>query len=444
MKQIYADFLGESLQQNLLKENTSSDVGKYEPLILELVKKIYPESLVGQIASVQPTNSPVAKISALYSLYTGDDSNNNNELHLDNSRIVSFPATADASFVVGNQYTSGGTTFTVFYKELAKEYAATYDGDGAFASRDFLDKYLHVLVRIDSGSVAVGDVFGGETVLYTSTNRNVIKRIFKDYSSVLENNTNLKEINFETKTVVLDTKSRKIRTKFTQEKLQDLQALYKEKANSLVAEIVADEIRQEIDREIIDYLKSIATPMLRDVDLHMSLAKTGGDMGGLTYDLYASIFLAIEEIVKSTKRNRTMFILADSATTALLMLNPLHSEADPDESNPYYVGKIGAYPVYCDPYSTEHYVLVGYKFHSDAKDDAGLIFSPYLSTVVEAPGTEAPFTTNFMTMNRYAYTRHPQDSGTTLYDSDFFRYFAVNISQTDKIPNLTDQIRPRF
>jgi len=445
MKQIIQETLGDLLHQNYLKESTSStDVGKYEPLILSLVKKIYPESLVAQIASIQPTSSPVAKISALYSLYTGSDSNNTNEIHIDNSRIVTIPVSADGSFLVGSQYASGGNSFTVFYKETAKEYTATYDGDGVITSRNFANKYVHLLVRVDSGSFTTGSIFSGVTLLYVSSNRNVIKRIFKDYSNILEDNSNLREVNFETKSIVIEAKSRKIRTKFTQEKLQDLQALYKEKANDLVAEVVADEIRQEIDREIIQYMKDIATPMLRDVDLNLSLAKTGGDMGGLTYDLYASIFLAIEEIVKATKRNRTMFILADSATVALLMLNPLHSEADPDDSNPYYVGKIGAYPVYCDPYSTEHYVIVGYKFHSNAKDDAGLIFAPYLSTVVEAQGTEAPFTNNFMTMNRYAYTRHPQDTGTLTYDSDFFRYFAVNISQADEIPNLTDQIRPIF
>lgn len=446
MKPILNEFLSHTLYQNYLKESsTSQDIGKYEPLITNLVKKIYPESLVAQIASIQPTSSPIAKIATLYSLYTGNDSNNNNEIHLENSRIVTIPVSADANFVVGNQYTSGGNAFTVFYKETAKQYSSTTTSAGDFLTREFADTYVHLLVRIDSGSITTGDVFLGETLLYVSSNRNVIKRIFKDYSGILENNTDLREINFEIRTSIIESKSKKIRTKFTQEKLQDLQALYKEKAYDLVAEFIGDEIRQEIDREIIQYLKNISTPMPRDVDLSISLARTGGDLGGITYDLYASIFLAIEEIVRATKRNRTMFILADSATVAILMLNPLHSEAKPEDSNPYYVGQVGAYPVYCDPYSTEHYVMVGYRYFSDNTTDSGLIFSPYSNIVVETPGTDAPFTQNFLTMNRYAYTRHPQDSGTGLYDSDFFRYFAVNISDPgDVIPNLTDQIRTKY
>jgi hypothetical protein len=298
--------------------------------------------------------------------------------------------------------------------------------------------------------VKAGNTIGSQPILYTTTNRNTIKKVFKGYSTVLENNSNLREVNFETATKVLETVSRKIRSKFSQEKLQDLKALYDEKAYDIVAEAIANEIRQEIDREIIDYLKFIATPMLSDINLPLSLGMgSGGGLDAVTYDVLGSIYLAAEEIVKATKRNRTMFILADSATTAFLLLNPLHTEAKTEESNPYLVGKVGAYDLFCDPFSTEHYVIVGYNFKSKDKHDAGLYFSPYTNSVHELTSgdgsADTPFSQNFMVMNRYGYTTHPQDSGTGNGDSDFFRIFSVNYSQAGvTIPNFPEQFRTNY
>lgn len=442
---IKTELLNESLKQNVIKEsNVSGDIGQYGPLIIPLVQKIYPESLVNQIASVQPTSSPIAKIAALYSIYTGDGSNNDNNIHLENSRIITVSSADGALFTVGDTGAVGANTFTVFYKENATKYSATYDIDKSILTRDFPDTYTHILIRVDAGTFSEGDVVTagpgtGATILYVSANRNIIKRVFKEYADVLENNTNLKEINFEIRTRNLETKTRKIKSKFTIEKYHAIQTLYKEKAEDFVAKYIANEIKQEIDREIIKYLKDIATPMPRDVDLTFSHSTVGDSLLGLTYDIYTSIFLAIEEIVKATKRNRTMFILADSATCSMLLLNPLQSEAKPDASNPYRVGQVGVYPLYCDPYATDHYVIVGYRFESNTLDDAGLIFSPYTSTVVEAVNPDT-FGRDFMTLNRYAFTRHPQDSGDGIGDSDFFRYFSVIYGDPGALRNLTDSI----
>lgn len=444
------EILAESLHQNFLKESgTSEDIGKFAPLILPLVQKIYPESLVNQIASVQPINSPIGKVAALYSIYTGDASNNDNNIHLENSRIFTFPASADANLIVGSTGASGGNSFTIFYKETAKQYLATYTGSGGdYLTREFPDTYVHVLVRVDSGNFITGDTIvsgagSGEQLLYVSANRNVIKRVFHEYATVLEDNSNIREVNFEIRTANLETKTRKIKSKFTQEKYQEIQSLYGQKTENFVAEFVANEIQQEIDREVIDYIKDIATPMYNDVNLTFSQSTIGDNLLGQTYDLYASVFLAIEEIVRATKRNRTMFILADSATCSMLLLNPLQSESHPDESNPYRVGSIGVYPLFCDPYATDHYVLVGYRFESKAKDDAGLIFAPYTSTVIETVNPDT-FGKVFMTMNRYGYIRHPQDQGTGSGDSDFFRYFSVIYGEAGALRNLTDQIKKTY
>lgn len=470
MDKLFVEALGEALCDNVLNESSmSSDIGKWEPLIFPLIKKIYPDSLVEQIASVQPTKSPLSKISYLNAIYTADKSNIENEIHWTNSRLMTLAASAVSGITVGSTYAITGVNLAqpvyvkVFYGEITNEFttSSVTAGLSPTISATMVPKYWNILVATISGTldvdssykalnpinnVVAGDAIGGETILYTTTNKNTIKKVFKDYSKVVEANTNLKEINFEPATKTIETFSRKIRSKFTQEKLMDLQKLYKEKAYDLCAEAIANEIRQEIDREIIEYLKTIATPMASDINLPLSLGNgPGGGLDAVTYDTVGAIFLAAEEIVKATKRNRTMFILADSATCAFLLLNPFHTQVESDESNPYKVGKIGAYDLFCDPFSTEHYVIVGYNHVSKDKHDAGLYFTPYTTTIHEVQSGVDNFTQNFMVMNRYGYTVHPQDAGTGNGDSDFFRIFAVNFNYGNlTIPNFPEQFRPNY
>jgi hypothetical protein len=455
------DFLATQMNQNFINENVgnnSTEIAQYAPLVLPLVQKIYPQSLVAQIASVQPINSPVGRVAALYSVYSGDGSNNSNGLHVDagptwtNSKIITVDASAGALINVGSTGASGTNTITVFYKEnVSAGPIVAAPGTGAGATL----VVTNLLVRVDGGSIVTGNTFtingqAGIVVRYASANRNIIKRIFSDYALGIEGNTAMNSVNFEIRSAAVATKTRRIKSTFTQEKLQEIKSIYTDKADDFVASYVANEIQQEIDREIIEYLKDISTPMPADVNLTKSFANAqSGSIGDMTYDLYFTIFSAIEEIVRATKRNRTMFIMADSATIALLVSNALHAEVEPSKSNPYLVGHIGAYPLFADPYSTEHYMIIGYRYESDSKDDSGLIFCPYTSTIVEAVDPQT-FEKLFMTINRYGYIRHPQDAGTGNGDSDFFRYVAVDFGNTTTLGtptgggNLTNQIRTNF
>ena len=461
MEQLFKEALAEALYQNALNESSmSDDIGKWEALLFPLIKKIYPESLVEQIASIQPTKTPLAKISYLNAIYTGNKSNNENEIHWSNSRLLTLPVSAQNTILA-----DGSTVYTIdstppvnvkcFYGEVTNEFVTTEVSSGITQTQSVsaVPTYWNVLIASVSGAldytngihnVVAGNNIGSTPILYSTTNRNTIKKVFKSYSNVSELNTDLREVNFETATKIIETTSRKIRSKFTQEKLTDLKNLYNEKAYDLVAEAIANEIQQEIDREIIHYLKQIATPMLSDINFPISLGMQSG-LDAITYDAVGSIFLAAEEIVKATKRNRTMFVLADSATCAFLLLNPFHTEVISDKSNPYRVGKIGAYDLFCDPYSTEHYVIVGYNFSSKDKHDAGLFFSPYSTTIHELTSGLNNFEQNFLTMNRYAFTRHPQDSGIADGDSDFFRIFSVNFQHNGLIvPNFPEQFRTNY
>jgi len=477
MEKLFEEALNEVLCSNAINESgMSTDIAKWEPLIFPLIKKIYPQSLVEQIASVQPTKSPMAKVSYLNAIYTGNDSNINNGIHWTNSRLMSLPPSA-MNVIVADGVTMYAintnpiTYVQVFYGELSYKVVTTDSGTAGESPTTSVSAsvpaYWNILAACVTGTLSVSgndyplnpivnvtagntitnpSLSASSTVLYTTTNRSTIKKVFTQYSNVLEDNSNLLEIDFETATKIIETTSRKIKSQFTLEQLTDLKNIYNEKAYDLVSDTMGNEVRQEIDREIIQYLKTIATPMATDINFPLSLGMQSG-LDAITYDAIGSVFLASEEIVRATKRNRTMFVLADSQTCAFLLLNPFHTEAKPEDSNPYKVGTIGSFNLYCDPYSTEHYIIVGYDFKSQDKHDAGLYFVPYTTSIHEVQSGKATgnFTTNFMIMNRYGYTVHPQDTGTGNGDSDFFRIFSVNFTYSGTtIPNFPQQFQTDF
>ena len=466
------------LYDNVLREGSGTgDMAQYEPLIMPIITKLYPQTLVSQIADVQPLSTPVGRVAALFTVYTGNDNEPNNRIDMvgwtgtrnvwyETSRIIAVPG--DFTLLVPSGtvlHTSTGGSFTVLYAEtilVEKQSLKSNPGDGTYhlatagltladGPYDFVtSNYTFMLVTdwVETTTLNVSTVTelaGTPLVEMILLNRTAIKKFFGKYTGTFgEDNTNVNQISYDMRSVIIEAKTRKIITGLPLEKIIDLKAIYGEKYNDVVSNIIAHEIRMEIDMEIIAYLKSIAKPM-NDVQLTYTMGFKESALPDVSADAVASIHMAVEDIIRTTRRNRTMFVMGDSATIGFLKLHPLMVVETENKGNPYCVGTIGTYPLYVDMYSSDNYILVGYKFDSPAPGDAGLIFAPYTHTVFEA---EKLGQRNVMSMNRYAYMRHPQDTGTGVGDSDFFRIFNVKLwgttpftlAGTYDIPGLTKQL----
>lgn len=436
------NFLAAHTYQNFLKEAASStDISVYGPLILPLLKKLYTHSLITQIADTQNLKSPYGKIATLHGVYSGNSDSANNNSHPDNSYIIVLDTTS--GLTVGSIVTIGTGTFTILYIEDTK-----------------------LLVAATIGTTYVPkatDTFSGKTISYATSNRAAIKKLFRAYSGNIINgkhvgipygtddNSNVKFVSFETRTIPVQTESRKIKARFSQEQLQDYKAIYGEDGIKLAAEFIAHDIQQEIDKEFISYLKFISKLITSaPLTLGKSIAAApSGALQDITSDIVVNIFSAAEQIVKDTKRNRTIFVLADPITCGFLQVNPFVARAEFTEKNPYKVGTVGNYPLYQDLFAEpgEYYCIVGY-LGVDGGGDAGIIYSPYTSTIHTA--TDVNFKENLMCMERYAITRHPQDVGnvtpslpwdsSNASNSDFFKMFLIDYTTTTNTPivNFSD------
>jgi hypothetical protein len=452
-------------QSLLLEDDSANDTstvgGEFAQLILPLIKKIYPDSLVAEIADIQPLSAPMAKVGALYSLYTGSDNSALTNTHVYNSFVVSTPT---AGVTVNDEWTGYGSTYTVRYLEEV-------------ITHNSLSTYYNILLSMETGShvPVASDTFTDTTNLtsYTITygdwNRAAINKIFRGYTGapygdgtnfvgipyLTDSNSSVKYMGFETRTIDAVTGARKIKSKFSREQLQDILHIYKEHGVALAAESMASEIRQEIDKEVISYMKFISQlTTSATVNLSASLSAVNGDLQGITNDLIVNIYLAAERIVRDTKRNRSIFIMADPITTSFLQLNAFHTQAEFNQNNPYLVGHLGIYPLYCDLYAdvNEHYVMVGYLGSNNNDGDSGIIYCPYTTTLHVAPDPTY-FTENMLFLQRYAMIRHPQDLGNVLpsdpwntanaSNSDFFKMFLVNFG-TSALVNFSDISIPVF
>ena len=302
-----------------------------------------------------------------------------------------------------------------------------------------------ILVKVLTGYFEVNQLISAATILDVITNRNYIRRTFKNYSGPLstidgELLTNVPEISHELIGSTLEVKTRKLKSKVSQEVIEDLKNMYGEDfQKEILEDEFASECIQSIDNEIITYLKTIATP-ISDIVLKNSLGMQSG-IAALSEDIYANVYKLTIDIMRNTKRKKNFFVLADAATTALLLNSPLHAKPQEDKTNTYFMGKIGGlFNLYMDPYSTDHYVLVGYKSETSELGDAGLIYAPYMNTIHEAIEADTGKSVFFNTM-RYDYIPHPQDTTTGVSDSIFFKMFRIDMTDIPNLNNMSNERR---
>ena len=452
-----AQYIVEKMKPALLSEgSTSADAASYAKLILPLVEQVMLESFIPQVTDVQPMEGPTGRIATLYSVYSGADISSVNETHCDTSYILILDKTA--GFVAGTVLTISTGTFTVIY---------------AGGNKALIAKTTGTYVPVKTATFVDNSIT--YTIMFSSPNRACIKKLLTGFSGdtyvqntypipsyatgyAYGNDTyNIRNLSFETRTHMIETVSRKLKSKFSVEQLTEWIKLYNEKGVDLGSKYLAHEIRNEIDKEFIQYLKFIAKYTVLSttkLDLGASIAASpSGALQDVTSDIVTNVFLAAEQIIKDTKRNRNIFVLADPVTCAFLQVNPFMVKGEAYEDNPYRFGTLGTYPVYCDLFADtgEYFVLVGYRGSNEGDGDSGVIYAPYTTTIHQA--TDTDFKEAVMCMNRYKFVRHPQDSGnknqsniwdsTNANNSDFFKMFLIDYGTTELI-NFSDTTLSNF
>ena len=336
----------------------TADVGNYDPVLINLVRRAMPNLIAYDIVGVQPMTGPTGLIFAMRSVYgAGNQTNTGN--------VEALFDEADTDFSSSNDSTHAGST-----------------GAGATAATG--------VGLATATAEALGD--GG---------------------------TDFAEMSFQIDKVTVSAKSRALKAEYSTELAQDLKAIHGLDAEQELSNMLSAELLAEINREVVRTVYNTATAGAQGEVATDGTFNLDVDANGRwSVEKFKGLMFQIEKeanaIAKATRRGKGNIIICSSdVASALQMAGVLDyapalnsNNLNPDDTGNTFVGVLnGRYKVYIDPYSTANYLVVGYK--GSNAFDAGIFYCPYVPLqMVKAVG-ENDFQPKIGFKTRYGMAANP-------------------------------------
>ena len=393
--------LAEQSKSGMLEEATTSvgNLGTFQKFAFPLVRRVFPELIANKVVGVQPMQGPVSQV-----FYLGMD------------------RTAEG---VGTQTVYGKRNLT--YKgnttsalgRIGGLDAGTSAGGGNLQASDIN---------------ASGNTMGGDIAAFPNT-----ASLSQWATSAGEglgvsgagSTGTIPDISFHIEQQAVIAKTRKFRALWTIEAAQDLKAYHNLDLERELTDLLGKEVALEIDREILEDLRSIAydsvdsglfnraamdnagsnnfpqvdtgpngdyeygfTPddaLTVGLDKNVTFVDFASSALGLAprhvgevySNLVAAVNFAAQDIYKTTFRGAGNYIITSPLVAAMLQsAAKLEGGIDPSEAGELgatiqYKGKwLGQYDIYIDPMWPEDELLIGYKGTNAM--ETGYIYSPYI------------------------------------------------------------------
>jgi len=369
-------------EKSLNEQNFSANIEPFTKKLQPLLRRIIPNMIAFDIAGVQPVDGPSSSVFAIRSKYAGSK---NTPISNDAKLLV---YTVAAAVAVGNTITSAsGATGTVTYVEES----------GTVGK---------LLVNVVSGTFVPGEKFDIGGTYSAGANDNTINAIYTSesaYKQILKSYTgpystaageilgdDMHQLKVTVEKISVNVVTRALKAEFTMELVQDLQAMHGVAADEELMNFLETEINLDLDREIIDRYKSIAT-----VDADFAVGTLTASAGRWNMEMYAGLYQKILKTanglaVKNRRGKGNILLATAGVISALESLGKFRMTAyeesvkTGENQATTYVGTLSnGMKVYQDWFATNEYAMIIYKGATEM--DAGLIYSPYAPLqVVEA------------------------------------------------------------
>lgn len=354
--------------------NVTGNVGKYDPILISLVRRSMPNLMAYDVCGVQPMTGPTGLI-----------------------------------FALRPKYASGGALGAdAFYNEPDSDFSGTGTHAGTDPSVLNIDQDASSS-GLQAGTYTAGTGMGTAAAELLGTTGN------GDFA----------EMGFEIEKVTVSAKSRALKGEYSVELAQDLKNIHGLDAESELSNILAAEILAEINREIMRTIFITAKFGAQESDL------TAGGVFDLDTDSngrwsserFQGLMFQIERdanaVAKETRRGKGNFIICSSnVASALAMAGKLtyapelKTDLNVDDTGNTFAGILnGRYRVYIDPYATGDFYVVGYKGANTY--DAGLYYAPYIPLQMYKAIGEDSFQPRIGFKTRYGLVANPFAEGTT-------------------------------
>lgn len=355
----------EALTEDTAPVNVTANVGKYDPVLISLVRRAMPNLIAYDVCGVQPMTGPTGLI-----------------------------------FAMRPKYVSGGALGAeAFYNEADTDFSGT--GTHAGTNPAVLNDAVPGAYTSGKGmATAAAEVLG------------------------TDGNPAFAEMGFEIEKVTVEAKSRALKAKYSVELAQDLKSIHGLDAETELSNILSSEILAEINREVI---RSIYTTAKVGADVGTAAAGVFDldvdSNGRWSVEKFKGLLFQIERdanaVAKATRRGKANFIICSSdVASALAMAGvldyapALSTNLQVDDTGNTFAGVLqGRYKVYVDPYATGDFYVVGYKGASAY--DAGLFYAPYVPLQMYKAVDDTSFQPKIGFKTRYGLVANPFAEGTT-------------------------------
>ena len=347
-------------------------VGKWDPVLISLVRRAMPNLIAYDICGVQPMTGPTGLIFAMKSRITSQAGAE----ALFNEATSSFSGDNATSNATGGSTSShSGSNPSVLNDSPAGTYTT---GTG----------------MTTAAAEALGDA---------STNA-------------------FAQMAFSIDKVTVTAKSRALKAEYTMELAQDLKAIHGLDAETELANILSTEILAEINREVV---RTVYTTAKAGAQVNTTTAGTfdldTDSNGRWSVEKFKGLLFQLERdanaIGQQTRRGKGNMIICSADVASALQMSgvldyapALATNLNVDDTGNTFAGVLnGKFKVYIDPYSANvsaaQFYVVGYKGTSPY--DSGIFYCPYVPLqMVRAVGQDS-FQPKIGFKTRYGMVANP-------------------------------------
>lgn len=404
--------------QGLNEDVVSGDIAQFTPILMPIVRRVYPALVANQLLGVSPLSMPTGYIYALTRRYTGN--HDKKITPVSKGQILVFKA--DYSGNIGDTVTgvdaSGG--------------AAT--GKVVFISKD----KRNVLIALDD---ATKHLVPDANIKATYSNESTFARILKDYTGPYTTadgeklSTDMAEVGFNIDKVMVEAKTRKLKSEYTLEMYDDLMSQHGLNAEEEIISLISNEMQIEIDREVIAYTNSLAKVGTDSANWFGAGATTmianTVTAGRALWEIEAYRLLAMRidlesrDIAIRNKRGAANVILVSPKVATMLssfdkfVIAPKDSNIGYDLNTGVIGTYDGRYTVVVDQYAENDYITLLYK--GTSVQDAIGWFCPYIPLSIQKVVNQDSGQPGIIARTRYGLVAHPQqpDAYATTWAVDF-------------------------
>jgi hypothetical protein len=387
---------------------TTSNVARWDPILISLVRRAMPNLIAYDICGVQPMSGPTGLIFAMRSRY-----------HIDGLTKQNGPEAlyqeADPRF--GGSGSTGTTAAGIYDTGLSGSNGMSVAGANGVDPFQLDDTNLF---GPNVPSSALGG--GGRSTQEGEALGDGVSNPFPQMAFSIEKTT-------------VEAKTRALKAEYTMELAQDLKAIHGLDAETELANILSSEILAEINREVVRVLYQNAklgartgTTQTRGVfDLNVD------SNGRWSVEKFKGLLYQIERecnmIAKETRRGKGNFILCSADVASALSMAgildyapALSTNLNVDDTGNTFAGVLnGRLRVYIDPYASMttsyDFFMAGYK--GSSAYDAGLFYCPYVPLQMVRAVGEQSFQPKIGFKTRYGLVNNPFAtiaSGSTVSD----------------------------